>query len=69
MSAQEEVRLVSIKEACELTNMSRAGLWIRRRDDQTFPRLVEVGRRKSFVSTELQAWIARQIAARDGEAA
>jgi predicted DNA-binding transcriptional regulator AlpA len=66
MSAQEDLRLVSIKEACGLTNMSRATLWNRRRNDPTFPRLVEIGSRKSFVSTELQAWIRRQIAVRDG---
>lgn len=60
-----EIRLVSIKEACTTTNQSRTTLWKRLNSDPTFPKLVQIGRRKSFVSTELQEWVRQQIAARD----
>lgn len=60
-------RFVSIREACELTSLSRTTLFhkIKARE---FPQPVPLssdGIRKAFVSTEIEAWMDERIAARD----
>lgn len=62
------IRLVSIKEACKLTSLSRTTIFLRVKSDPTFPKLVPLsddGVRKAFVEGELQAWMTSRIEARD----
>ena len=64
------MELLSIKETCKRTSISRTGIW-RRVKDGEFPRPVSVGGiRKAFVRDEVDQWIAERIEARDrGQAA
>ena len=62
------VRLISIKEACRLTSLSRTTIFHRVKDDPSFPKPVSLsddGIRKAFVEHELHAWMASRIEARD----
>ncbi len=67
----QPARLISIREACRLTSLSRTSLFLKSKSGE-FPkpvRLSQDGIRKAFVLTEVEAWIAKKIAARDQEAA
>ncbi|WP_105419214.1 AlpA family transcriptional regulator [Neorhizobium sp. T25_27] len=56
--------LISLKDACRLTSMSRTML-NRYRAEGRFPVAVELGdRRVAFVRVEVVAWIHAKIAAR-----
>ncbi|WP_421850619.1 helix-turn-helix transcriptional regulator [Oricola sp.] len=57
--------LISIQDTCRKLNISRTVLW-RLVKNGEFPRPVAVsGKRKSFVESEVDAWIAARIDARD----
>lgn len=61
-------RLVSIREACAITSLSRTTIFHKVKDDPSFPKPVSIsddGIRKAFVSDELDAWIDSRIAARN----
>lgn len=60
----DQPTLVSMRQAAEMTSLSRAAI-NRRRFDGTFPRAVSLdGRRVAFVRAEVQQWIADRIARR-----
>ena len=64
-------RLVSIREACAITSLSRTTIFHKVKSGE-FPKPISLsddGVRKAFVSDELQAWIDARIAARDKVAA
>jgi len=66
-----DLRLISIREACQLTSLSRTSLFLKSKAGN-FPkplRLSEDGVRKAFLLSEVEAWIADKIAVRDQEAA
>lgn len=70
-STAPQPRLLSIRQTCQITSLSRTGLWRKVKDDQ-FPapiRLGDGGARKAFVATEVDAWINARIADRDMERA
>ncbi len=61
--------LISIKDACHLTSLSRTSInnW---RAKGMFPKPVELGEKRiCFVRAEVENWIAQRIAERDQEAA
>jgi prophage regulatory protein len=67
-SPQSEI-LISGKEVCRRTSLSRASLY-RLMSDGSFPRPVPLhGVRKAWIESEIDAWIASRIAARNMEAA
>ena len=50
-------KLISIKEACRITSLSRTTLWKMVNAGQ-FPKPVSLGcDRKAFLESEIQAWI------------
>ena len=59
-------KLISIREACERTSLSRTSLWRLVRDGQ-FPAPIAFGRgvRKAFVEAEVTAYIEARIAERE----
>ena len=59
-------QLLSIREVCALTSLSRTTLWQKVRNGQ-FPRPISLGEgiRKAFLAEELDAWIAERAAERD----
>jgi prophage regulatory protein len=60
----DEVRLVSLRDACALTSMSRTML-NRYRAEGRFPAAVPLGdKRIAFVKSEVVDWINARIAAR-----
>ncbi len=64
-------RLISIREACALTSLSRTSVWLKVKSD-AFPKPVILGTdggRKAFVLAEVEEWIDHQIAQRDRAAA
>ncbi|KAB1086469.1 AlpA family phage regulatory protein [Neorhizobium galegae] len=62
--ANDNLALISLKDACALTSMSRTML-NRYRAEGRFPVAVELGdRRVAFVRSEVAAWIQQKIAAR-----
>jgi prophage regulatory protein len=62
-------RLISSKEVCRRTSLSRASLY-RLIAQNAFPKSVALhGARKAWVEPEIDAWIRARIAARNGEAA
>lgn len=66
-SHSPEMRLISIKDVCNRTCMSRSTLWAKIKAGE-FPkpvRLSEDGIRKAFVSTEVDQWISSRIEIRD----
>lgn len=72
-SAQPKIapRLVSIRDACAMTSLSRTSIWLKVKS-KSFPQPLKLGAdgsRKAFVASEVEAWIDQQIAARDSEAA
>jgi len=63
------VRLIASKEVCRRTSLSRASLY-RLMSDGGFPRPVPLhGVRKAWIESEIDAWIASRIAARNVEGA
>jgi prophage regulatory protein len=63
-ASADEVRLVSIKTACELTSLSRTAI-NRYRAEGRFPSAVPLGdRRVAFVKSEINEWIAARISLR-----
>lgn len=64
-------KLLSIREVCALTSLSRTTLWAKIKSGQ-FPRPIRLGGgiRKAFIAEEIDAWVAARIAERnDAEAA
>jgi prophage regulatory protein len=62
--ANDEPRLISVKDASRMTGMSRSMISALRADG-TFPVAVSLGERKIvFVRSEVQQWIDSKIAAR-----
>jgi prophage regulatory protein len=63
-------KLLSIREVCALTSLSRTSLWLKIREDQ-FPRPISLGNgiRKAFLAEEIDAWISERVAERDQVAA
>jgi prophage regulatory protein len=60
----DEARLVSLKDACALTSLSRTML-NRYRADGRFPAAVPLGdKRIAFVKSEVTEWINARVAAR-----
>lgn len=64
------MKLISIRETCQRTSLSRTTLWQRVKAGD-FPRPVKIGNgiRKAFVESEVEDLIAARIAERDVEAA
>jgi prophage regulatory protein len=61
--------LISGKEVCRRTSLSRASLY-RLMAQDAFPKPIPLhGVRKAFIESEVNAWIASRIAARNVEAA
>ncbi|CAN7369071.1 helix-turn-helix transcriptional regulator [Aminobacter ciceronei] len=68
-----DFRLISIKEACRLTSLSRSSIFLKSKAGK-FPKPLRLsgdddGARKAFLLSEVEAWIAEKIAVRDQEAA
>jgi prophage regulatory protein len=62
------VRLIAAKEVCLRTSLSRASLY-RLVAQGVFPKPVALhGVRKAWIESEVSAWLASRIAARNGEA-
>ena len=69
MPANDNYRLISLNDVCELTSLSRTSINIKRAAG-TFPQAVPLGeKRVAFVRAEVLAWIDERIAARDARAA
>jgi prophage regulatory protein len=61
--------LISSKEVCRRTSLSRASLY-RLMAQDAFPKPVALhGVRKAWVQSEVEAWVAARIAARNVEGA
>jgi prophage regulatory protein len=61
--------LISAKEVCRRTSLSRASLY-RLMAQGVFPKPVPLhGVRKAWIESEIDAWVAARITARNGEAA
>lgn len=59
------IQLLSLKEVCRLTSLSRTGV-NKARDAGRFPAAVPLdGRRIAFVRAEIEAWLAAKVAARN----
>jgi prophage regulatory protein len=57
-------RLVTIKEACARTSLSRSTLW-RLAKDGAFPSPITIsGARKAFVAEELDSWVEQRMVER-----
>ncbi len=56
--------LMSVAEVCEATGLSRTTIWNIGNEDSTFPRPIKVGRRALYDPTEVEAWVAKRLAAR-----
>ncbi|MCV9997667.1 AlpA family phage regulatory protein [Pararhizobium sp. YC-54] len=68
MQTENTPTLLSIKDVCALTSLSRTGI-NKARAIGRFPQAVEIhGRRIAFVRAEVLDWINSRIAARDGAA-
>lgn len=55
-------RFMSMKEVCEILNISRTTVYRRIEEDETFPRykFIGVGRRKGFSHFEVLEWMLKQ---------
>jgi prophage regulatory protein len=59
--------LVSLNAACRMTSLSRTGV-NKARGEGRFPVEVSIGERRiAFVRSEVEAWIAARVAARDSK--
>ena len=63
-------KLISIREACQVTSLSRTSLWHKIKAGK-FPKPVALGDgvRKAFLQSEIDAWISERVAQRDAEVA
>lgn len=62
---KHEIQLVSLKQVCALTSLSRTGI-NKARAGGRFPQAIELdGRRVAFVRREIEEWITAKVAARD----
>jgi len=62
-------KLISIKEACQITSLSRTTIWFKAKEGE-FPKPISLGGiRKAFVASEVNDWIAQRVAERDEVAA
>ncbi|MEN5278188.1 AlpA family phage regulatory protein [Brucella sp. TWI432] len=60
-------KLISIREVCSLTSLSRTTLWMSVKRG-AFPKPISLtpeGTRKAFVADEVQSWIEGRISLRD----
>ncbi|WP_206456251.1 helix-turn-helix transcriptional regulator [Aurantimonas marina] len=59
-------KLLSIKETCQLTSLSRTSIWHKAKNGQ-FPKPIQLGEgvRKAFLASEIEAWISQRVAERD----
>ena len=57
-------RLISLKEAFEITGDSRSGLYIKLKNDPHFPRPIKDGKLTKFSYRECQAYVRRKLAQR-----
>lgn len=63
--ADKPLKLLSIRETCARTSLSRTSLYHAIIAD-TFPKPLQIGPgRKAFVEAEVEGWINARIAARD----
>ena len=59
-------KLITIRQACEITSLSRTTLWSKARRGE-FPKPVSLGGgRKAFLASEVDDWIEARLAERDG---
>ena len=65
-----ENQLLSIKDTCSRTTLSRTTLWQKVKRGE-FPKPIALGEgiRKAFLASEVEAWIAERMAERDEVAA
>lgn len=65
-----ENQLLSIRETCAKTTLSRTTLWHKVTRGE-FPKPIGLGNgvRKAFLASEVESWIADRVAERDREAA
>ena len=64
-----QIQLLSLKQVCQLTSLSRTGV-NKARAGGRFPAAVDVdGRRIAFVKSEVESWLAAKVAARNERAA
>ncbi|MGU3494234.1 helix-turn-helix transcriptional regulator [Xanthobacteraceae bacterium A53D] len=69
LPANDNVRIVSIKTAAEMTSLSRPAINVLRANGM-FPAAVQLGERRiGFVKVEVEQWISDRIAARPARAA
>ena len=58
-------RLISIRQACAITSLSRTTLW-KKVKDGAFPKPVDLDcNRKAFLASEIEVWIEERLAERD----
>ena len=58
-------KLITIREACEITSLSRTTLWSKARCGE-FPKPVSLGGgRKAFLASEVDNWIEDRLVERD----
>lgn len=59
-------RFISIREACNITSLSRTTIWKKVRSDPDFPKLADLGcNRKAFLAAEIEAWIEERLSERN----
>jgi prophage regulatory protein len=59
-------KLLSIKEVCQLTSLSRTSIWLKVKSG-SFPKPISLGDgvRKAFIASEVEVWIGDRVAERD----
>ncbi|WP_054684869.1 helix-turn-helix transcriptional regulator [Rhodothermus marinus] len=60
MEARNDLRLLTVKEACQLLNVSRSLLWKARKRGEL--RAVYLGRAVRFRLSDLEAWLEKKAA-------
>ncbi|BBM68220.1 helix-turn-helix transcriptional regulator [Rhodothermus marinus] len=60
MEARSDLRLLTVKEACQLLNVSRSLLWKARKRGEL--RAVYLGRAVRFRLSDLEAWLEQKAA-------
>ena len=64
IAANDNFQLISLKDTCALTSMSKTMI-LRLRRDGSFPQPVELGEKRiAFVRSEVLAWIQQKLASR-----
>ncbi|MGO1164823.1 helix-turn-helix transcriptional regulator [Brucella sp. C7-11G] len=60
----EDLQLISVKDVCKLTSLSRATINIVRKDG-SFPKAISLGpKRVAFLRSEVEGWIRSKAAGR-----